>query len=311
MPGEVGLWDPVTQASNLTQISSIPLDMQTTDANVGADWKLGGHNTLGATYAYSRYEPSNRERSEVDDNSIKLTWVNRALDWLTFRANYTFLKQSGDRYNYDPYAFAFSSSLPGYVDAAGRRAAVHGRCAAQVRRLEPRREQGRPDGDVRRARRHDVHGVGARRLERLRRRARPAGLRHDRRRAAVGMAALAFDERERLLRLRSVEARHGQRQRRRVRQRSDARRRDLPARRPLVGDGQAEEPQRRRDADAAVRTRAFRCELELHLLARHDELHVRNAGRARVFRGRIPARQRVPADELSASTGSRSVSRSR
>ena len=119
VPGEVGLWDPVTQASNLTQISSIPLDMQTTDANVGADWKLGGHNTLGATYAYSRYEPSNRERSEVDDNSIKLTWVNRALDWLTFRANYTFLKQSGDRYNYDPYAFAFSSSLPGYVAPPG------------------------------------------------------------------------------------------------------------------------------------------------------------------------------------------------
>ena len=41
VPGEVGLWDPLTQASNLTQISSIPLDMQTIDANVGADWKIG------------------------------------------------------------------------------------------------------------------------------------------------------------------------------------------------------------------------------------------------------------------------------
>ena len=75
----------------------------------------GTSTTIGATYAFSRYEPGRRERSEVDDNSIKLTWVDRALDWLTFRANYTYLRQTGDRYNYNPYAFAFSPNLPGYV----------------------------------------------------------------------------------------------------------------------------------------------------------------------------------------------------
>jgi hypothetical protein len=119
VPGEVGLWDPLTQASNYTQISSIPLDLQTIDANVGADWKIGAHDTLGATYTYSRFEPGNRERSEVDDNSIKLTWVNRALDWVTFRANVTYLKQTGDTYNFDPYEFAFSSSQPGFVMPEG------------------------------------------------------------------------------------------------------------------------------------------------------------------------------------------------
>jgi len=119
VPGEVGLWDPVTMASNLTRISSIPYDMQTTEGNVGADWKVGEHDTIGATYTFSRYEPSNRERTRVDDSSIKLTWVDRALDWLTFRANYTYLRQSGDRYDYDPYAFAFSTSLPGYVTPEG------------------------------------------------------------------------------------------------------------------------------------------------------------------------------------------------
>jgi putative beta-barrel porin MtrB/PioB len=119
VPGEVGLWDPFAQASNFTQVMSIPLDMQTIDANVGADWKLGEHDTLGATYAFSRYEPSNRERSRVDDNSIKLTWVNRAIDWLTLRANVTYLTQTGDGYDYDPYAFAYSSSLPGYVAPPG------------------------------------------------------------------------------------------------------------------------------------------------------------------------------------------------
>ena len=119
VPGEVGIFDPATDPSAFTQVMSIPLDMQTIDANVGADWKIGAHDTIGVTYAYSRYEPSHRERSEVDDNSIKLTWVDRALDWLTFRANYTYLRQSGDRYNYNPYAFAFSPSLPGYVAPPG------------------------------------------------------------------------------------------------------------------------------------------------------------------------------------------------
>jgi hypothetical protein len=119
VPGEVGLWDPLTQASNLVQVASIPLDMQTIDANVGADWKLGAHDTLGATYTFSRYEPGHREVSRVDDNSIKLTWVNRAIDWLTFRANYTYLRQTGDSYNSDPYEFAYSGVLPGYVAPPG------------------------------------------------------------------------------------------------------------------------------------------------------------------------------------------------
>jgi hypothetical protein len=119
VPGEVGIFDPATNPSAFTQVMSIPLDMQTIDANVGADWKVGAHDTIGATYAFSRYEPSHREVSEVDDNSIKLTWVNRAIDWLTFRANYTYLRQTGDRYNYDPYAFAFSPGLPGYAAPQG------------------------------------------------------------------------------------------------------------------------------------------------------------------------------------------------
>ncbi|MFI4969085.1 MAG: MtrB/PioB family outer membrane beta-barrel protein [Lysobacterales bacterium] len=118
VPGESGIWDPLTAASAITRVRSLPLDMQTIEATLGADWKLGAHDTLGATYTFNRYEPSNRERSRVDADSIKLTWVDRALDWLTLRANLTYLKQNGDRYNYDPYDFTYSIGLPGFVAPA-------------------------------------------------------------------------------------------------------------------------------------------------------------------------------------------------
>lgn len=118
IPGEVGLFDLTRNRSALTRTSSLPLDIQTMDTNVGADWKLDSKNTLGATLKYDRYEPTNRERRQINDSSIKLTWVNRAMDWLTVRANYTYLKQTGDRYEYDPYERTFSSSLPGYVAPA-------------------------------------------------------------------------------------------------------------------------------------------------------------------------------------------------
>ncbi|MBZ0223859.1 MAG: MtrB/PioB family outer membrane beta-barrel protein [Dokdonella sp.] len=119
VPGEVGLFNPVTAPSNITRVRSLPLDLQTIDANLGADWKLDNKNTLGATFAFNRYEPTHRERRRIDDNSLKLTWVNRSLDWLTLRANYTWKKSNGDPYEFDPYEFTYSIDLPGYVPPAG------------------------------------------------------------------------------------------------------------------------------------------------------------------------------------------------
>lgn len=119
VPGEVGLWNPVTSPSTLTRVLSLPLDAETTEANLGADWRLGQHDMLGATVAVSRYEPGHRERQRVDDHSVKLNWSNKAFSWMTLRANYTWLQRSGDRYNYNPYEFTFSSSLPGFVAPPG------------------------------------------------------------------------------------------------------------------------------------------------------------------------------------------------
>jgi hypothetical protein len=118
IPGEGFPVGPVTSVGNM-RIHNIPLDIQTVDANLGADWKFDDRNTLGFTFGYNRYEPTNRERQEINDSSVKLTWVNRSLDALTLRVNYTYLKQSGDRYDYDPYEEFVSAGLPGYVAPEG------------------------------------------------------------------------------------------------------------------------------------------------------------------------------------------------
>jgi len=117
VPGP-GIWNPVTYPNTSdVQVESIPYSWQTIEAYGGADWKFSAHDTVGLTYTFDHYSPAHREVSYVDDNTIKLNWTDKSLNWVTLRFNYTFLKQSGSVYNSDPYAFAFFYNLPGFVPA--------------------------------------------------------------------------------------------------------------------------------------------------------------------------------------------------
>ena len=71
----------------------------------------------GCIYTLDDYRPTSRERDHVDDDSIKLTWVDKTSAWLTFRANYTFLLQTGSIYNTDVYDYAFLAAVPGFAAA--------------------------------------------------------------------------------------------------------------------------------------------------------------------------------------------------
>jgi hypothetical protein len=93
------------------------LSMDEYNAYGGVSWKFSERNVLGITYNFDQYKPTGRERDRVDDNSIKLTWTDREIDRLTFRANYTLLKQSGSIYNGDVYGYTFLSALPSFVAA--------------------------------------------------------------------------------------------------------------------------------------------------------------------------------------------------
>lgn len=118
VPRAVGLWNPVTLPSEIVRVRNLPLDRETTNVSAGVDWRTSERNTVGATLAFKRFEPTHRERERADSTSLKLTWVNRALESLTLRANATWLRRRGSDYVPDPYGFTYSTSLPGFVPPA-------------------------------------------------------------------------------------------------------------------------------------------------------------------------------------------------
>jgi hypothetical protein len=108
VPGEAQIWNPTTYPiADDIQVRNIPYSWQTIEAFGGVDWRFSPHDTAGLTYTF--------DRDYVDDDSIKLNWTDKSVNWLTFRFNYTFLKQSGSVYDSDPYAFAFFQNLPGFL----------------------------------------------------------------------------------------------------------------------------------------------------------------------------------------------------
>jgi len=118
VPGPI--WNPVTSPINSDiQVESIPYSWRNIETYAGADWKFSKHDTLGLIYTFDHYDPAHRERSYVDDNSVKLNWTDKTLAALTVRVNYMFLRQSGSLYDSDPYAFAFFQNLPVYLPSDG------------------------------------------------------------------------------------------------------------------------------------------------------------------------------------------------
>jgi hypothetical protein len=114
VPGESGIWD-ISDPSAETRYQNIPLDKTIWEAHLGTDWRATNYDTVGLTYGLTRTDRSHREVYATDDHEIRLTWVNRRFEWVTLRANYSFIDQNGDDYVTDPYNFAYQFSIPGFV----------------------------------------------------------------------------------------------------------------------------------------------------------------------------------------------------
>jgi hypothetical protein len=106
-------------ANNINYQRVAPYLLSRDDYNIHGNvtWQATERDTFGVLYTFDEYRPTSRERDYVDDNSLKLTWVDKSLDWLTFRANYTFSRRTGGVYNNDVYGYTFVAALPGFSQA--------------------------------------------------------------------------------------------------------------------------------------------------------------------------------------------------
>jgi hypothetical protein len=108
---------PASAVKIQDRVAPYLLSMDEFNATGGLTWRPTEHDSFGFIYTFDEYRPTSRERDYVDDDSIKLTWVDKSLGWVTFRANYTFLRQTGSVYNNDVYGYAFMAALPGFTQA--------------------------------------------------------------------------------------------------------------------------------------------------------------------------------------------------
>ncbi|MBS0380906.1 MAG: MtrB/PioB family outer membrane beta-barrel protein [Proteobacteria bacterium] len=117
VPGETGIFDPRNPLywSYVVQVRAIPFGYTDTIFDAGINWRIGESNTLNATYSFDRDQPKYRERKLLNEQRIKLQWVDRALGKATLRFSYEFAYRDGGPYNYDPYEPFYSIALPGFV----------------------------------------------------------------------------------------------------------------------------------------------------------------------------------------------------
>jgi len=115
-PAENGAFSGVWNAgkTNSVRVRNLPLDKQTLEFSTGLNWRLDQYNTFGTTYGHTQIERTNRELTKTDEDSLQLSWINRhANGWLTTRLNYSYADRGGKNYNFDPYEFTYSVTLPG------------------------------------------------------------------------------------------------------------------------------------------------------------------------------------------------------
>ncbi|HET9820089.1 MAG TPA: MtrB/PioB family outer membrane beta-barrel protein [Rhodanobacteraceae bacterium] len=117
IPRQIGIFDPRNPlfSSYVTQVRAIPFGYTNTVFDTGIDLRLGEDNTLNLTYSFDRDQPKYRERKLVNEQRIKLAWVDRALGKGTLRVSYEFAYRNGGPYNHDPYRPFYSTALPGFV----------------------------------------------------------------------------------------------------------------------------------------------------------------------------------------------------
>jgi MtrB/PioB family decaheme-associated outer membrane protein len=98
-PGFVGFdssWQP-------EQITTDPLSYTKQTTGLDIDFDVYRANKLGLGYTFEHMDREHREVNKTNDNTIKASWNNKRLEWMTVRAGYEHAQRRIDG-NYDPVA---------------------------------------------------------------------------------------------------------------------------------------------------------------------------------------------------------------
>lgn len=85
------------------------------EAEGNLDARLDPKTRLGLRYAWVRKDYDHRERDHTIEQKLKLKLSSRRLRWATARISYEYAHRDGSRYDYDPYAAYYATSLPEFT----------------------------------------------------------------------------------------------------------------------------------------------------------------------------------------------------
>ena len=96
-------------------IRNIPFQSNELKITSKADYRAADHTRIALSITHDEIDRANREVLHSRDNSVETDINTTGYEWGTVRFSYSYADRDGSSYVTDPYIFARSSSLPGYV----------------------------------------------------------------------------------------------------------------------------------------------------------------------------------------------------
>ena len=111
------IYDPATPGSNVT-IRNVPFATDELKLTSKLDYRISTRTRVNLSFAHEELDRLYREVLESNDDIVEVQLSSTGHEWGTVRISYAFATRSGSPYVSDPYSFARSVSLPGYIPRA-------------------------------------------------------------------------------------------------------------------------------------------------------------------------------------------------
>ena len=112
------IYVPTIPGSNML-IRNVPFATDELKLTSKLDYRIASRTRLNVSVAHEETERSYREAARSNDDIIEAQLSSTGQEWGTVRVSYAFAVRSGSPYVSDPYGFARSETLPGYIPRPG------------------------------------------------------------------------------------------------------------------------------------------------------------------------------------------------